>query len=104
MSYESNPNRTENTGVYVRRIINSTNVNYKFTTMKEHIKALFEQVNRLDKNKVILEISHHVPVTPQTIQRNWLCDSAFWSVPERYQETVLKILQNWIAEQNKVKA
>ena len=70
--------------------------------MKENIKALFDQVKKNDKHKVILEISNHVPQKPQSIQKNWLCDSAFWNVPDEHEETIVKILQNWIANQNKV--
>ena len=66
--------------------------------MINNIKDLFQQVD--DKPAFIYELSQHVEAKPNTIARHWLSNSGHWSIPERNQETVLTILQNWIKQQN----
>ena len=72
--------------------------------MIENIKKLFQgtedQPGVLDKTEFIIELSKHVPAKPNTIRQHWLSDYGLWSIPDRHQELVLKMLQKTINKQN----
>jgi len=66
--------------------------------MIENIQDLWGQIeNRKD---VICVIADSCNVKPISVSKNWLCDSGFWSIPVRHQETVVTILQRSIYLQN----
>ena len=66
--------------------------------MIENIKQLFEMVE--NKTNFIMELSKHVPAKGNTIRQHWLSDYGLWSIPDRHQELVLKMLQKTINKQN----
>ena len=61
--------------------------------MKNNIKKLWNKIPKEDRAKVILELSELTKVKPNTIQRHWLCDSGFWSVPDRHLKEVTSYFQ-----------
>lgn len=64
--------------------------------MIENIQELYSQID--EKTKFIILASNHLGKSPLTLRNHWF--SAFWSIPEEYQEQIVKLLQNTIKKQN----
>jgi len=60
--------------------------------MIENIKTLYSRINK--KTKFIEMAADDLEKSPLTLRHHWF--SAFWSIPEEYQERVVELLQNTI--------
>tara|TARA_B100000780_G_C20855539_1_gene340058 strand:+ start:152 stop:379 length:228 start_codon:yes stop_codon:yes gene_type:complete len=65
--------------------------------MPQNIKDLFKQVE--NKYDFILLLSKEFNVKPNSIRNNWF--ASYYSIPEKYEDRVIKLLQNKIRLQNK---
>lgn len=63
--------------------------------MTQNIKELYHKVT--DKVDFILLCSDHFKIKPQSIRNNWF--NGFYSIPDKHQQEVVKILQNYIKQQ-----
>ncbi len=64
----------------------------------ETIKMLFASIK--DKTSLIHDIAREVPTTFGTIRNTWFSNYRGWSIPQEYQNTVLKIISRTLNEQN----
>lgn len=63
--------------------------------INKNIEVLFRQLP--DKKEAIHFLSEHFKVRPFTVRSNWF--SNYWAVPQKHEEEVIKILQNFIKNQ-----
>ena len=63
--------------------------------MLENTKNLFTNIN--DKQSFIMLCADEFGIKPISIRNNWF--SGFWSIPDKHQERVLVLLQNYIKHQ-----
>lgn len=64
----------------------------------DNIKDLFEQVN--NRTAFIEMVANDLKKKPISLSKNWFCASGFWSIPDRYQNRVVELLQKTIASQD----
>lgn len=64
----------------------------------DNIKDLYSQINK--KTKFIGEVAKELDLNPQYVRGHYF--SSFWTIPDDKQDTIISMLQNKIAEQNKV--
>ncbi len=65
--------------------------------MKENIKQLYNELD--NKKSFVLLCSDEFKIKPQSIRNNWF--SGFYSIPDKHQEQLLKLLQNCLMQQIK---
>ena len=63
--------------------------------MTDNIKQLYKEIDR--KTEFIQMVADHFKKSPQYLRGHWF--SSFWQVPEKYQEELIKIMQNTIKQQ-----
>lgn len=60
-----------------------------------NIKLLYQQVKK--KTPFIQEVADHFKKSPQSLRVHWF--ASFWSIPEQYQDELIRLLQNKISNQ-----
>jgi len=68
----------------------------------EKIKKLYAQIE--NKGKFIKLVASDCDRKPNTVKTHWFTEASFWSVPDEFQDRVIVLAQNTIANQNKVVA
>lgn len=63
----------------------------------ENIKNMYSKINK--KTQFIGMVAEDLGKNPQYVRGHWF--SAFWTIPEHYQNRVIELLQNTIANQPK---
>ena len=66
---------------------------------KNNIKTLYQNINK--KSDFITYASSYFNKEYNTIKNHWLSKFGGWSVPEEYQDEMVKLLQNWNKKQTK---
>ncbi len=66
-------------------------------TKRENIKFLYKKVKI--KSTAIQLVADETGVAYGTVKNHWLCPSGGFSVPGKYQDLVIKLLQNTIKNQ-----
>lgn len=64
----------------------------------DNIKNLYSQIHK--KTKFIAEVANEFNLNPQYVRGHYF--AAFWSITDDKQDKIIEMLQNKIAEQNKV--
>ena len=67
------------------------------TNLQENIKNLYKQVD--GKTQFIKFVASYFNMKPASVRNHWLSESGFWSVPEKQQAELIKLLQNQIKSQ-----
>lgn len=69
-------------------------------TKRENIKHLYGKIK--NKSNFIQLVADETKANYGTVKSHWLCASGGFSVPEKYQERVIELLQNTIRSQKNI--
>ncbi len=65
--------------------------------LRQNIKTLYQKID--NKSDFIEFSSAYFSKSFNTVKNHWLCKFGGWSVPEKHQAEMVKLLQNWNKQQ-----